>query len=497
VEARVARSTSGGRPGNSTNGRSKQSSVQFSEALEDGDARASHAHTLADADQTASDGDQTLSDVDQTSSDSDQTSADCDQVAADRDQAASDQDLAAGGDREGHDVSQGIRERSAVERELTGGRRVQTAQARLRDAEQRDAVADARDVAALARDQAAAARDLALAQVGLADAQADGARALTGDLVVRAAGQRRRAAQQRATAAEHRVIAAEDRLMAERDRERGARERQRSLVDREMLVLEIQREHALRGEALGHQHRAEALARTLQRSLSPPSLPIIAGLDVAVHYEPSAPEDVGGDFYDLFPLAAGRSGFFLGDVCGKGPEAAAITSLARYTMRTAAMLREEPDAILMDLNAALLMHTAGPMQTCTAVYGQIDMTTGATAIMLAVAGHPPPLIVREDGSVQTTAAHGTLLGAVHDPSFQTCEVKLELGDAIVICSDGIFDTVLHGIRVDEQHVAELLSGSSGASAQDLVNRLISALEDVDRPLRDDIAVMTLQRTPMA
>ena len=83
--------------------------------------------------------------------------------------------------------------------------------------------------------------------------------------------------------------------------------------------------------------------------------PRIAGIDVAVHYEPSAPEEVGGDFYDLFPLAPGRSGFFLGDVGGKGPEAASVTSLARYTMRTAAMLHERPDAILMDLNAALLM----------------------------------------------------------------------------------------------------------------------------------------------
>jgi len=480
------------------NGRSNHSSASVSQALEDEQTPASHAQTLADAEQTASDSDQTLSDVDQTSSDSDQTSADCDQLAADRDQAASDQDLAAGGDPEEHDVSQAIRERSADDRERTADRRDQTARARLHAAEQRDAIADARDVAALARDQAAAARDVVIAQAGLADEQADGARALTGtDVVVRAAVQRRRAAQQRASSAEHRVKAAEDRLLAERDREQAARERRRSLVDREMLVVELQREHELRGEALGHQHRAEQLARTLQRSLSPPSLPSIAGLDVAVHYEPSAPEDVGGDFYDLFPLADGRSGFFLGDVCGKGPEAAAITSLARYTMRTAAMLHEEPDAILMDLNAALVMHTAGPMQTCTAVYGQIDMSSGATAVMLAVAGHPPPLIVREDGSVQTTTAHGTMLGAVDDPVFRTGEVKLELGDAIVICSDGIFDTQLGGIRVDEQHVAELLTGRSHASAQDLVNRLISALEDVDRPLRDDIAIMTLQRTPTA
>lgn len=369
------------------------------------------------------------------------------------------------------------------------------AQARLRAAEQRDALADSRDVAALARDQAAAARDVAYAQSAMVDDSGEDTRALTGtDIVRRAAEQRRRAARQRAKAAEHRLMAAEDRLMAADDREQAARERRRALADREMLVNELQREHELRREALGHQHRAEQLARTLQRSLSPPSLPRIAGLDVAVHYEPSAPEEVGGDFYDLFALATGRLGFFLGDVCGKGPQAAAITSLARYTMRTAAMLHEQPDAILLDLNVALRMHNTDVMQTCTAVYGEIEMTSSAAAIMLAVAGHPAPLIVRDDGSVHATTASGTTLGVVDDPAFHTCEVNLAAGDAIVICSDGIFDADLDGARIDEQRVAALLTGAGHASAQDVIDRLTGALSAAERPLRDDIAIMTLRRT---
>ncbi|HWI06904.1 MAG TPA: PP2C family protein-serine/threonine phosphatase [Solirubrobacteraceae bacterium] len=347
----------------------------------------------------------------------------------------------------------------------------------------------------MARDQAAAARDVAIAQAAALDEQPDGAAALTGaDNLMRAAESRRRAAQQRADAAEHRMRAAEDRLMAERDREQAARERRRALVDREMLVSQLQRERDLRHEALRHQQRAEQLARTLQRSLSPPSLPTIAGLDVGVHYEPSAPEDVGGDFYDLFPLAPDRSGFFLGDVCGKGPEAAAITSLARYTMRTAAMLHEAPDAILADLNAALLMHTDEPMQTCTAVYGQIDTSARVATVTLAVAGHPPPLIVRADASIQTAPAHGTTLGVVEDPTFVTCQLKLAAGDAIVIGSDGLYDTTLHGVRGDEERVVQLLSGSSQASAQDLVDRLMLALDNVDRPLRDDVAIMAIRHT---
>ncbi|HVF77667.1 MAG TPA: PP2C family protein-serine/threonine phosphatase [Solirubrobacteraceae bacterium] len=359
-------------------------------------------------------------------------------------------------------------EHADAERDHTGAER-------LRAAERRDALADIRDVAALARDQAAVARDVAIAQAGLSDD---------------------RAAQRRALAAEQRVLAARDRLMAERDREQSARERRRALVDREMLVSELRREHNLRCEALGHQQRAEQLARTLQRSLSPPDLPHIAGLEVAVHYECAAPEDVGGDFYDLFPLAADRAGFFLGDVCGKGPEAAAITSLARYTMRTAAMLCEEPEAILMELNSALLMHAAEHMQTCTAVYGQIDMSTAATAIRLAVAGHPSPLVVRSDGTVQTTTAHGTMLGAVASPVFDLCKVALGVGDAIVVCSDGIVDARRDGIPVDEHFIAELLSRGPHTRAQDLVDRLVSALREVDRPLRDDVAIMALQRTVM-
>jgi sigma-B regulation protein RsbU (phosphoserine phosphatase) len=257
-------------------------------------------------------------------------------------------------------------------------------------------------------------------------------------------------------------------------------------------IREIQREQQRRELALGEQRRAEELARTLQRTLSPPRLPRIAGLDVAVLYEPFAPEEVGGDFYDHFPLAPERSGFFLGDVCGKGAEAAAVTSLARYTMRTAAMLNEGPWAILADLNEALRMEGGESMQTCTVVYGEIDTSGDTATARLAVAGHPAPLIVRADGSVETTAAHGTLLGAFRDPAFHTCAVTLGPGDAIVVYSDGILDSDL----VDEPRIAELLSGLPHAPAQDLVDRLWSALRGVDR-IRDDVAIMALRRTAPA
>jgi sigma-B regulation protein RsbU (phosphoserine phosphatase) len=254
---------------------------------------------------------------------------------------------------------------------------------------------------------------------------------------------------------------------------------------------ELRSEQQLRRVGVEQQRRAERLATTLQRSLSPPRLPVVPGMDVAVFYEPYAAEDVGGDFYDHFPLGSERSAFFLGDVCGKGPDAAAITSLARYTMRTAALLNEGPWATLADLNAALLMEE--PMQTCTAVYGEIAQGDGAASARLSVAGHPAPLVVRADGTVETTAAHGTILGAFADPSFNTCAVALEPGDAIVVYSDGILDCDVDGAPVDEERVAGWLEGPAGAGAQALVDRLSRV--PLGTGLRDDVAIMALRFAP--
>jgi serine phosphatase RsbU (regulator of sigma subunit) len=452
--------------------------------------------TLLDADQTSSDADQSRSDADQTSSDSDQSSADSDQLAADRDQAASDRGLAHGADPREHEFSHDVRERTARQRDQAARARDETAQARLSEARRRDEIADTRDVAAGARDAAAEARSTEMRRLDDDSQREDDARAFTGaEVVIRAARQRKRAEVRRAQAARQRELSAADRRAAAEDRALSARERADARADREALLDELRRERERRDRALRHQHRAEDLARTLQRTLSPPSLPNVAGLDVAVHYEPFAPEEVGGDFYDLFPLAAGRSGFFLGDVCGKGPEAAALTSLSRYTMRTAAMLRERPDAILMDLNAALLMESAEAMQNCTAVYGQIDTKDGAVVSTLAVAGHPPPLIVRVNGSVEATPARGTMLGAVEDPVFVTCEVELQPGDTILVYSDGILDNDIDGVRIDEPRLAMLLAGTPEAAAQDVVDRLVHLIDRIDRPLRDDVAVMALRRTP--
>ena len=373
--------------------------------------------------------------------------------------------------------------------------RIETAQARVDAGARRDAVADGQDVAARARDVAAEQRSAAMARFDDAAERDDNVRALNGaEVVIDVAGHRRRAALRRVQAERQRAMAAADRQAAAFDRERAARERLQALVDREALVLELRREGGRRARATRHQHSAEELARTLQRTLSPPRLPRIPGLDVAAHYEPFAPEEVGGDFYDLVPLAGARSGFFLGDVCGKGPSAATLTSLARYTMRTAAMLRGGPEAIFVDLNAALLAEGGAAMQTCTVVYGQIDTDGSSMTVTLAAAGHPPPIVVRASGSTETARAFGTMLGVTETPRFSSCKVELEPGDAIFVYSDGILDTEIDGVRVDEERIASLLEGSPDTGAKALVDRLVEALYRIDQPLRDDVALLALRRT---
>lgn len=150
-------------------------------------------------------------------------------------------------------------------------------------------------------------------------------------------------------------------------------------------------EHVARTQAEQDRAAIAAFAATLQQTLLPPVLPTVPGLELARHYHPASPRDVGGDFYDVFRLDARRWGFFLGDVCGKGAAAAALTSLARYTLRAAAHhFVDEPAAVLAALNDALLADPAADNRFCTALYGVLGIAGNSTAaVTLAGGGHPP------------------------------------------------------------------------------------------------------------
>ncbi len=141
------------------------------------------------------------------------------------------------------------------------------------------------------------------------------------------------------------------------------------------------------------------IARTLQASLLPPLLPEVPGVDAGALYRPAGEEhEVGGDFYDLFATTEDHWFAVIGDVCGKGAEAAAVTALARYTIRAAAARRSSPAAILRWVNEAMLRE--GSPRFCTIAIAHLDRSGPTTALTVAVGGHPPPLVLRADGSVE-------------------------------------------------------------------------------------------------
>ena len=257
-----------------------------------------------------------------------------------------------------------------------------------------------------------------------------------------------------------------------------------------LAAREAQRQRDRGDQAVEDKWRAQRLARTLQQTLAPSRLPRVPGLDVAGHYQPFAAEDVGGEFYEVFPLARERWGFFLGDVCGKGPEAAALTSQVRYTLRAAAVLGEGPADALAELNTALLLEQDDTLQLCTAVHGELEQAPeGFFAASLAVAGHPPPLIIRSSGDVEMVPTGGPLLGAVADASFTTSTICLDRHDAVVLYSDGVLDVGRVGEHLSPEGLADMLAGTPVRTAAEVVRRVLGLVRVRDRPLRDDAAIL--------
>ncbi len=266
------------------------------------------------------------------------------------------------------------------------------------------------------------------------------------------------------------------------------------VMDQLELRLSAIRRVALERELWQRTHdektRVERLATTLQRSLSPPSLPHVRGLELDVVFEPLA-DDVGGDFYDVFPLPDGEWGLFLGDVCGKGAPAAARTSLARYTLRSAGMYEREPADVVRSLNGALLLEPDAPM--CSVVYGRMRPlpTTGAVDISLVVAGNPLPLHVRADGTVDEVAGGGPILGAFRDPSFRPVSLTLRAGEALLLHTDGITDATIDGERIEQEGLLDALRSSPDRAMAGAVASVRTLLRRAERPLRDDVALLAI------
>jgi hypothetical protein len=234
------------------------------------------------------------------------------------------------------------------------------------------------------------------------------------------------------------------------------------------------------------------IARTLQESLLPPLLPDLPGLDVAARFRAAGSGiEVGGDFYDLFELGDAGWAVAIGDVCGKGTGAAAITALARYTVRAAAMRQQGPSQILTLLNEALLRQHSD-RRFCTVLFGRIAMNGRGASFEFASGGHPLPLLLRAGGGSEL-GQPGTLLGIVPDPALRDDRVRLEPGDALVLYTDGVTDAAAPDRILTPAALVDAVGSTAGLAADEIAERTLgAALNGAGADPRDDIAIMVLK-----
>jgi serine phosphatase RsbU (regulator of sigma subunit) len=249
------------------------------------------------------------------------------------------------------------------------------------------------------------------------------------------------------------------------------------------------------GVAIGRARDAESRARRLaelQSSLLPRALPEVPGLRAAVSFHPAERgSDVGGDFYDLFALSGEAWGLVIGDVCGHGAEAAAVTALTRHTTRAVARLVSRPAEVLAMVNDEL--RTSDHDRFCTALYGRLDPVAGGTRLTFACGGHPPPLVRRASGLIEALRAHGPLLGVFAGAEFPEVSVDLQPGDTLLVYTDGLIE---RNPRVPGDAALQALLASLRF---DDVDALMSQLEeralgDPPERLPDDSAVLAIQIT---
>ena len=253
-----------------------------------------------------------------------------------------------------------------------------------------------------------------------------------------------------------------------------------------------------RQEADRERDRYQRLATTLQRSLLPPALPRVPGVEVSAYYHAASVDEVGGDFYDLFPLARDRWGLFLGDVCGKGAGAAAIASVARYTLRAAAVHDSDPRAVLRTLDTVLRQEDG--RRFCTVLFGLLTPTADGCTLALAGGGHPPALLLRADGTAEAQElAGGQLVGVLPNARFTARTVTLGPGDTLLFYTDGITEARVAAdrSRYGDEALLEFAAALAPRGAADTVTAVRELLTGFGPGLDDDTAVLALGVPPIS
>ncbi|MGW6913559.1 SpoIIE family protein phosphatase [Kitasatospora sp. NPDC054939] len=237
-----------------------------------------------------------------------------------------------------------------------------------------------------------------------------------------------------------------------------------------------------------------ATSQALQRSLLPPELPEIPGVEVDVYYQAAGEgNEVGGDFYDLFPIREGTYGFAIGDVCGTGPEAASVTGLARHSLRLLAREGLDAPQVLTRLNAAIL-DEGSRSRFLTLLYGELTpLPDGSTELSLVCAGHPLPLRLRTDGQVDRAATPQPLLGVMDELELTAERLVLEPGEVLLCVTDGVTERREGRRMLGDDGLAEVLTGCTGLTAGAVALRVQRAVERfAPEPPSDDMAILTLR-----
>jgi len=238
------------------------------------------------------------------------------------------------------------------------------------------------------------------------------------------------------------------------------------------------------------------IAQTLQQSLLPPSLPVIPGLEVAARYRAAGEgNEVGGDFYDVFEVNDLAWVVTVGDVCGKGPEAAAVTGLARHTVRAAATHEPRPSTVLATLNEAILKELSDN-RFLTVCCVRVHPNSAGARLTICSAGHPLPILLRVNGTQETVGRPSMLLGVFPSVELTDHVVDMGPGDALVLYTDGVTEPMSVGKSLGVERLSEVIGGAAGGRAGAVADAIERAVEASTRGApRDDYAVLVLRVEP--
>jgi serine phosphatase RsbU (regulator of sigma subunit) len=235
------------------------------------------------------------------------------------------------------------------------------------------------------------------------------------------------------------------------------------------------------------------IARTLQQALLPRSLPPVPGAQVGARYRAAGElNEVGGDFYDAFEADDGSWMLAIGDVCGKGPRAAGVTALARHTLRAAALSGGSPAQMLQMLHRALLL-APGEADMCTVCVARLQRAGESGLLTIALAGHPPPLLIDADGQSRALGRLGTLLGVLDPIEVHEVAEEIRPDQTLLLYTDGVPEARRGDELLGEDGLRRLCRQAASLSLPDLLDRIErGALAHAGGNLRDDLALLALR-----